>query len=156
MVYNRNRNVVTNDQLHNLRCKRGLVEFPNKTVALSGLVPLWFISRFGIEYLSFKGGFQGDFRRYNFQSPFCSPFNIEVFTFNSCFAIKGGRASKLLSNNSPVDFASPGEYFTGKARQVEWMWFLFYSPGELEVNGWKNGGCGLLILTAGKGCQSWY
>jgi len=32
-----------------------------------------------------------------FQSPFGSPFNIQVFTFNSCFAIKGGRVLNKFS-----------------------------------------------------------
>jgi hypothetical protein len=30
------------------------------------------------------------------QSPFSSPFNIEVYDFNKCYAIKGGRASMIL------------------------------------------------------------
>jgi len=30
------------------------------------------------------------------ESPFSSPFNIQIFTFNVCFAIKGGLTSMLI------------------------------------------------------------
>jgi hypothetical protein len=44
-----------------------------------------------------KGGLQGDsgflnLKRHSTQSPFGSPFNIEIFISDTCFAIKGGRA----------------------------------------------------------------
>lgn len=43
------------------------------------------------------------------QSPFSSPFNIDISTFNVCFVIKGGRTPKLLSfqtvNHLVLDFA---------------------------------------------------
>jgi hypothetical protein len=39
-----------------------------------------------------------------------------------------GRASKLLSDNSPVDFATPGEYFAEKPDKENESDFFFIHP----------------------------
>jgi hypothetical protein len=51
-----------------------------------------------------------------------------------------GRASKLLSDNSPVDFATPGEYFAEKPDKENECDFFFIHPVNWKSTGEKTGG----------------